>query len=257
MQSAGLELRKWSSNNINLIKDIPNNQEGNKTKPISDDNSITKILGLFWNSDMDTFQFEVKENNFTFINHITKREILSEIACLFDPLGLVGPAIIRAKLMLQELWRLQIQWDDPLPNDIKERWIAYRTSLCLLNDLLIPRQITCEGDIVNIQIHGFSDASIYAYGCCLYLRCTNSSGAHTSKLMCAKSKVAPLKAISLPRLELCAALLLARLSNKIIPKLHVKVNNSYFWSDSKIVLAWITSSSTKIEGLRATTRQLG
>lgn len=147
--------------------------------------------------------------------------------------------------MLQQLWRLQVQWDDPLPNDIKEHWIAYRTSLCLLNDLLIPRQITCEGDIVNIQIHGFSDASIYAYGCCLYLRCTNSSGVHTSKLMCAKSKVAPLKAISLPRLELCAALLLARLSNKIISKLHVKVNNSYFWSDSKIVLSWITSSSTK------------
>jgi len=84
MQSAGLELRKWSSNNINLIKDIPNNREGNKTKPISDDNSITKILGLFWNySEIDIFQFEVKENNFTSINHITKCEILSEIACLF------------------------------------------------------------------------------------------------------------------------------------------------------------------------------
>jgi len=98
MLSAGLELRKWTSNNINLIKGISNNQEGNKTIPISDDNAITKVLGLFWNSDIDAFQFEVKANNFTSINHITKRLILSEIACLFDPLGLVGPAIIRAKL---------------------------------------------------------------------------------------------------------------------------------------------------------------
>jgi len=110
---------------------------------------------------------------------------------------------------------------------------------------MIPRQITCEGDIINIQIHGFADASIDAYGCCLYLRTTNPSGVHTSKLICAKSKVAPLKIISLPRLELCAALLLARLASKIIPKLHVKISKSYFWSDSKIVLAWITSPSTK------------
>lgn len=139
MQSAGLELRKWTSNNINLIKGISNNQEGNKTIPISDDNTITKVLGLFWNSDIDAFQFEVKANNFTSINHITKRLILSEIACLFDPLGLVGPAIIRAKLMLQQLWRLKIQWDDPL---------SYRTSLCLLNNLMIPRQITCKNDTV-------------------------------------------------------------------------------------------------------------
>ncbi|CAI6377484.1 unnamed protein product [Macrosiphum euphorbiae] len=122
MLSAGLELRKWTSNNINLIKGISNNQEGNKTIPISDDNAITKVLGLFWNSDIDAFQFEVKANNFKFINHIPKRLILSEIACLFDPLGLVGPAIIQAKLMLQQLWRLKIQWDDrcipssPTPN---------------------------------------------------------------------------------------------------------------------------------------------
>jgi len=110
---------------------------------------------------------------------------------------------------------------------------------------MIPRQITCEGDIVNIQIHGFSDACIDEYGCCLYLLTTNSSGVHTSKLICAKSKVTPLKIISLPRLELCAALLLARLASKIIPKLHVEISKSYFWFDSKIFLAFITSPSTK------------
>ncbi|XP_060846095.1 uncharacterized protein LOC132925744 [Rhopalosiphum padi] len=246
MQSAGLELRKWASNNDNLIKDVMSIKEDSKdTVPISDDNSITKVLGLFWNSTTDTLQFEVQQNNFTIISRITKREILSVIACLFDPLGLVGPAIIRAKLMLQQLWRLKIQWDEPLPNEIQEQWITYRNSLCELNNLIIPRQITCKNDIVNIQIHGFADASINAYGCCLYLRCTNSDGVHTSKLICAKSKVAPLKVISLPRLELCAALLLSRLSSKIVPKLNLKISKSYFWSDSNIVLSWITSPSTK------------
>ncbi|KAL4123429.1 hypothetical protein QTP88_015607 [Uroleucon formosanum] len=246
MQSAGLELRKWASNNDNLIKGISKNQDNiNATVSISDDNSITKVLGLFWNSTTDTLQFKVQQNNHTSIDQLTKRRILSEIACLFDPLGLVGPAIIQAKIMLQQLWRFKIQWDEPLPNEVQKQWNAYRTSLCVLNGLIIPRQITCEGDIINIQIHGFADASIDAYGCCLYLRTTNSSGVHTSKLICAKSKVAPLKIISLPRLELCAALLLARLASKIIPKLRVKISKSYFWSDSKIVLAWITSPSTK------------
>ncbi|XP_025409846.1 uncharacterized protein LOC112683161 [Sipha flava] len=238
MQSAGLELRKWNSNNDKLIKDVMSiKQDSNDTVLISDDNSITKVLGLIWNSTTDTLQFKVQQNNFTIIGRITKREILSVIACLFDPLGLVGPAIIRAKLMLQQLWRLKIQWDEPLPSEIQEQWINYRNSLCVLNNLIIPRQITCKNDIVNIQIHGFADASINAYGCCLYLRCTNADGVHTSKLICAKSKVAPLKIISLPRLELCAALLLSRLSSKIVPKLNLKISKSYFWSDSNIVLS--------------------
>lgn len=94
MQSAGLELRKWASNNDNLIKSVSKNQD-NTTVPISDDNSITKVLGLFWNSTTDTLQFKVQQNNHTSIDQFTKREILSEIARLFDPLGLVGPAIIQ------------------------------------------------------------------------------------------------------------------------------------------------------------------
>lgn len=103
MQLAGLELRKWASNNDNLIKSVSKNQD-NTTVPISDDNSITKVLGLFWNSTTDTLQFKVQQNNHTSIDQFTKREILSEIARLFDPLGLVGPAIIQAKIMLQQLW---------------------------------------------------------------------------------------------------------------------------------------------------------
>lgn len=128
---------------------------------------------------------------------------------------------------------------------MQKQWNAYRTSLCIINDLIIPRQITCENDIVNLQIRGFADASINAFGCCLYLRCTTASGEHTSKLICAKSKVTPLKVISLPRLELCAALLLSRLASRIIPNLNLKISKSYFWSDSSIVLAWITSPSNK------------
>lgn len=97
----------------------------------------------------------------------------------------------------------------------------------------------------TIQIHGFADASLLAFGACLYARSTDALGNHHSRLIVAKSKVAPLKVVSLARLELCAAILLARLANKIIPRLSIKVNEKRFWSDSTIVLAWINAPSTR------------
>ncbi|XP_008180992.1 uncharacterized protein LOC103308762 [Acyrthosiphon pisum] len=225
--SAGLELRKWTSNKINLISDLSTDVNDGKNIATHEaiNNSIIKILGLYWSSDSDTLKFK--------------------ISCLFDPLGLIGPAIVRAKLILQRLWLLKVQWDEPLPNSIQDEWKEYRTSLMSLNELVVPRKIKGDCNIINIQIHGFADASIEAYGCCLFLRNTNSDGVHTSKLICAKSKVAPLKVVSLPRLELCAAILLVRLASRVIPKIQLDVSKKYFWSDSNIVLAWITSQSTK------------
>lgn len=97
----------------------------------------------------------------------------------------------------------------------------------------------------KIDINGFADTSENAYGCCLYIRCTNRTGSCVVKLLCIKSKVVPLKSSSLPRLELCVALLQMRLSAKFVPKLKIKIKQNYFWSDSTIVLSWIASLSTK------------
>lgn len=84
------------------------------------------------------------------------------------------------------------------------------------------------GQIVDVQIHGFSDLSIKEFGACLYIRTTNSKGDRMSRLLCAKSRVASLKSISLPRLELCGTVLLARLANKKIPKLRMDINRKIF-----------------------------
>lgn len=144
---------------------------------------------------------------------------------------------------MQSLWQLKINWDDVLPDNICAEWQRYRGGLPSLNHLRIPRKIISTEIVVSAEIHGFADASEKAYGACLYLRTTGGHGEMDVNLICAKSKVAPLKIVSLPRLELCAALLLARLSNKLIPKFNLKIDRRQFWTDSKVVLAWITSPS--------------
>jgi len=102
---------------------------------------------------------------------------------------------------MQKLWQLRVNWDEPLPKDVSDEWLNYKKCLPRLNKLLIPRMIIGKHKIINIQIHGFADASTKPYGASLYLRSTDDLGTHTVRLICAKSKVAPLKTISLPRLE--------------------------------------------------------
>jgi len=237
MSKAGLELRKWLSNDPELIVDV--HTDNNSIRAMGE--LMTKILGLHWNSDDDMLFYTVQQVE---VNApITKRKILSEIATIFDPLGLLGPVIIIAKIIMQSLWQLKINWDDVLPDNICAEWQGYRGGLPSLNHLRIPRKIISTEIVVSAEIHGFADASEKAYGACLYLRTTGGHGETDVNLICAKSKVAPLKIVSLPRLELCAALLLARLSNKLIPKLNLKIDRRRFWTDSKVVLAWITSPS--------------
>ena len=137
---------------------------------------------------------------------------------------------------MQELWKERVAWSEPVSDKISNEWYTYKSQLSFLNKNKIPRQITINNQIRYIQIHGFADASIKAYGCCLYLRCTDINDKHYSKLICAKSKVAPLKILSLSRLELCAALLLTKVVNKIVPKLNMSISRTYYWTDSRVTL---------------------
>ncbi|XP_011859572.1 PREDICTED: uncharacterized protein LOC105557047, partial [Vollenhovia emeryi] len=169
---------------------------------------------------------------------VTKRTVLSVIAQIFDPLGLVGPATVKAKLLLQRLWQLNLDWDESLPQDLHHKWIAYVAELGSLNDIVVPRVIICSNPEL-VELHGFSDASEGAYGACVYLRSINREGVVTIRLICAKSKVAPLKTICIPRLELCGALLLSNLAKSVSQALTIPLTNRYYWCDSTIVLAWI------------------
>lgn len=194
LKHAGMRLSKWSSNDAVLLENLEehdNNEEKiprkNLTKTWRDepDNKISKILGLSWNSRDDAFRYQIKEKLEN--NVLTKRNMLAYIATVFDPLGLVGPVILRSKLLLQELWQSQYEWDDPLPEGIINKWNHYRHDLLLINAISIPRRYTDIDKCREIQVHGFADASIRAYGACLYLRCINEKGRSTVRLICSKS----------------------------------------------------------------------
>jgi len=146
---------------------------------------------------------------------------------------------------MQDLWKLQIDLDTELPKSYTKNWQNYHENLHFINLLNIPRRIIEFDDAESIQIHGFADASITSYGACIYIRLKSLTGKYDTKLLCAKSNVSPFKVITLPRLELCADLLLARMANKFIPKLNLKIENKYYWTDSSVTLSWISSSSAK------------
>lgn len=241
--SAGFELRKWLCNNREVLRHF----EVNKGQDFSilhiGEDEQNKTLGVYWNSHKDLMQYVI--NNITPKDKVTKRVILSNICQIFDPLGLLGPIIIVSKLIIQDLWKLKTDWDEQVPTELNIKWNNFLKQLPIINQFEIPRHV-CISDYICIELHGFSDSSEKAYGACLYIRCVLSSGEISSKLLCAKSRVAPVKhKLSLPRLELCASTLLANLAHKTCEALEINFNNKTYWTDSMITLCWIQGEASR------------
>jgi hypothetical protein len=239
LTTVGFNLRKWTSNSDKILT---NPSESTSTQiPFLSDGFQSKTLGIQWNHSRDLIQYTIKENS---NKKFTKRTILSEISQIFDPLGLVGPCITVAKLILQEIWQLKLNWDESIPADIHTQWVQFKKDLINLNKIVIPRHVICNQPKI-VEVHGFCDASERAYGACIYLKSISESGDILIKLLCAKSRVAPLKTISIPRLELCGAVLLAQLSKRVKDSLTINIDRPIYWSDSTITLAWIAGSPNR------------
>ena len=223
LQKGGFPLRKWESNDPSLV---PECSTTSTTHMSLDPNSTVKTLGIQWNSRKDTIFYSV---NLSYCpKQVTKRSILSQVAKLFDPLGLLGPAIVKAKIIIRLLWKAGVSWDASIPLSIHSMWTEFKEQLPLLSDISFNRLVIAPNSR-KIQIHGFCDASQKAYGACIYLRSTDDKGSHHSVLVCSKSRVAPVNTLSLPRLELCAALLLSRLYCSTIESLQTNFDKIYFW----------------------------
>ncbi|GFW97347.1 integrase catalytic domain-containing protein [Trichonephila clavipes] len=207
------------------------------------DSSEIKVLGIYWNPKHDCFSFRVKID----LHELnTKRDVLSTIARIYDPLGLLGPVVAKAKIFLQKLWMLKIDWTDLLPDTINREWRQFVESLQVVNDININRCIVVEQPEV-IELHGFSDASQSAYGAVVYCKSITSDRKMLVHLIASKSRVAPTKQTTIPRLELCAAVLLAKLVHRVKKALKLNVTNTFLWSDSMIGLSWIRKESYQLK----------
>lgn len=153
-------------------------------------------------------------------------------------------------MILQKLWQQKIDWDQPIPQDIEKEWIKYSNNLPFIWNLQVSRHVSCDDPKV-IEMHSFSDSSERAYGACIYLGSIDVNGNVTVRLLCAKSKVAPLAPTTIPRFELCAALLAARLCKAVIGSLRSKPDRVEHWCDSIVVLAWINNDLRKLKTFAA------
>ena len=209
-----------------------------------DTDKTIKILGLTWNPKLDHFQYTVNLPTIA-AGPVTKRTIISEIARLFDPLGWIAPSIVIAKTFIQKLWLSGLGWDDKLSSELLNEWDTYRTELSELTKIKIPRWLTTRTDDVSVELHGFSDASKTAYSAVVYIRVIDVEGQVHVSLLVAKTRVAPIKQISIPRLELCGAVLLTRLLLETAEVLSIPKENISAWTDSTVVLAWINSHPSR------------
>ena len=244
LAQAGLCLRKWSSNDRAVIQRLPDSLQEQPSAYVFNDHEHTiKVLGIKWVHLMDHFTYTVEANTFC---KPSKRQMLSDISRLYDPLGWVTPVIIVFKVLIQRSWLAGIDWDSSLPDSILQDWTEAREGLSVIAQLKIPRHIgyTKDGELT---LHVFCDASETAYAAVVYTRCSTTDGVQV-QLLTAKSKVAPVKSQSLPRLELCAAQLGARLIAACKKALCTVVSHDpvvHAWSGSTIVVSWLPDYPSK------------
>ncbi|GFY12223.1 uncharacterized protein TNCV_4935121 [Trichonephila clavipes] len=192
-----MSLHKWCSNTPEIVNLIPKEEQFWDFHCQSSDQKTIKTLGIIWSPQFDYFSFKTVVNC---RESYTKREVLSIIARLFDPLGFLGPILTKAKLILQKLWVLKLDWDEPLSNPIAKEWNDFVSTLPVIQNIHVPRLVIEKGRII---INGFADASTAAYGAVLYAQSISEEDVST-RLLCSKSRVAPVKPIAIPRFELCA-----------------------------------------------------
>ena len=239
----GFKLTKFVSNESMILASVPEEDRAKGMKTIGLLETCSKVLGLHWDIDHDNFFFLV---NVISNQEVTKRSMLRTVASIYDPLGFLAVITLAGKICFQDACRYRLDWDDEVPLSLKVRWQHWLDVLSRLNDIRIPRCIKpSQFDDAALELHHICDSSQLAYGCCTYLRCTGKNGDIHCTLLYSKNKVAPIKAISVPRLELQAAVVAAKVDSMVRQRLSLQLLESTFWTDSELVIKWISNESSR------------
>ena len=243
---SGFKLTKFTSNSKDVLKSIPQDDCSKEVQACNldyDNLHTERALGMKWHIRTDCFGYStaIKEKK------RTRRGLLSMIASLYDPLGLVSPFILPAKRILQQICQAKdLGWDDNIPDDCIQRWEKWLDELPLLESLTIPRCIKPNdfGEVKERQLHVFSDASSTGYGVAAYIRLYDGERYHTV-LMLGKSRVAPVKPTTIPRLELTAATVSVQVAQHLLNELDISIDNVTYHTDSTTVLHYIRSEKRR------------
>ena len=255
LTQGGFSMHKWKSNDMGLMAKINTTHEEN-VQP-HDDNDVTyaksslgnvrdaadKVLGIFSNKSDDTLKFNLEEiANYAAQLEVTKRNVLSTLAKVFDPLGVISPLILPAKTLFQEICVQQKGWDEQLDGDLRNKWKLWLNDMKKVNDIILKRCLyqNIHEETLECWLHGFGDASKKAFCENVYLVYQQTSGVYSS-LITAKPRVAPVKTRTIPRLELMSARILTTLTNTVRSALESlrEIRSTTLWLDSKTVLYWL------------------
>ncbi|XP_073713971.1 uncharacterized protein [Misgurnus anguillicaudatus] len=246
LADSNLKLHKITSNNHKVMEAFPADERVKDLKDLDlrlDDLPLQRSLGVLWNLETDSFTFKVSQEERPY----TKRGVLATINSLYDPLGFVAPITMQGKALLRELSAEQNDWDEPLPPEKKDEWSRWKESLNDLQRLQIPRCYVPfpQSSAQRKELCIFSDASIIAIGAVAYLKCIDSEGQQYVGFIMGKSKLAPRPAHTVPRLELCAAVLAVELYELVRDEIDIDMDAVKFYTDSKIVLGYIHNSTRR------------
>lgn len=236
LSGAAFKLRKWKSNSFEVQQAFGSVNEDSEQCIVFSEDGETSVLGVKWLLEKDQFTFLVKTPALTL--PLTKRRIVSSVAQLYDPDGYIAPVVVTGKIIIQQLWKQRIEWDTVVDQQIEKVWKELWNEIVLLEKFRIDRWIGTSAQTKS-KLIGFADSSKAAYGGLVYVRTEYPNGTIKCNLLTSKSRVAPIKELTIPRLELAAAEILARLVTEVKKSMEFDKMEYYLYTDSAIVLHWI------------------
>lgn len=243
----GFRLTKWISNRRSVIESIPVGERAADVADLKFETFPTeKALGVLWDIQKDALGFRFQPSR----NKPTRRNLLSTVSSVFDPLGLAAPFVLPGKLLLQDLCRRGVDWDVEIAVHDAKVWSAFLSNLEHLMGLSVPRCFrphNAFGKVARVEMHHFSDASANAYGTASYIRFVNDYGDVYCSLVLGKARVAPLKKITIPRMELTAATLAVKLNHLVQKELTIPISDTFYWTDSMAVLRYIQNQCSRFQ----------
>lgn len=233
LAAGGFPLAKWATNNPSLANET--GQHMGEERSFEDESGV---LGMLWAPASDTFSLRLSGPSDPEPTTLTKRQLISRVAQVYDPSGLFAPIIVIGKMIIQDIWRLKLEWDQCVPQNIIQRYNEFHRNVMELSSISVPRWINYSKD-VTAEWHLFSDASECAFGACAYLRTVDGNGTVSCHLVQSRNRVAPIKLQTIPRLELMGAQMAVELWKYVSAACKLTSLKVTFWTDSMIVLRWL------------------